>query len=866
MQIQRQTAGFSNAQGSAGGSPLDGYQPLPGVYDEYLNPSGAVREHWQGFSNHVRQVGARELERRWNRSQRLIYENAVAYTPHGDGRPRPWQLDPIPLLLSNAEWRKVSEGVQQRAKLLDLVLRDLFGPQELIKSGVLPPGLLYKHPGYLLPLLRTAHGKQQPQNGGDTALPEQPSRMLTFYAADLGRSPDGSWWVLADRTESPSGVGFALENRIVVSRMLAEPFRDCRVHRLAGYFARVREVMEALAPHQVRNPSIAILSHGPSQPNFFEDAYLARYLGYMLVEGEDLTVRQRGLWLKTLEGLMPVDVVLRRPNSNLCDPLELDPQSRVGIAGLTQAQREGHLALVNALGSGVVESPVFMAFLPRLCQRLLGEPLKLPGVATWWCGEPESLEYVLANLDRLLLKRAFRTRGEESLITAKLGELSHEELAKQIRSDPASFVGQERVRRSSAPRWLNGKLHSAHIALRVYAAATDNTCSVMHGALARTTSASESLEASSLKGEGSKDVWVLSDEPVAPITLLSDDDEPIALVRVGAELPSRVADNSYWLGRHLERAHSKARVVRTTALRLTGENDLDELPELPQLLRLLAEQGLIEPGYVVKGMRELLPHVDRTLPSQVLGRNVPSSITATVDSVFYTSTKVRERLSRDTWRIILRIVDAFPSNDDRELDLTELITVMDDLIVDLSAVGGQVVESMTRTQFYRFLDIGRRIERAIQLVDLFNVCLTREGPVVRPLLEAILESSDSLMTYRSRYRANLRFVAVLDLLLTDPTNPRSLAFQLLTLERHLGKLPRSDEEPAGSNEQKRILAMTHAVKMADVQRLAELHELGDAKPLADFLGVFSKGLPALSDAIAMKYLVHAEAPRLLSPM
>ncbi|MCA9240445.1 MAG: circularly permuted type 2 ATP-grasp protein, partial [Planctomycetales bacterium] len=438
MQIQRQTAGFSNTQGSAARSPLDGYQPQPGVYDEYLTPAGAIREHWQGFANQVRQLGAPEMERRWNRSQRLIYENAVAYTPHGDGRARPWQLDPVPLLLSNAEWRKISEGVEQRAKLLDLVLRDLCGAQELIKSGTLPAELLYRHPGYLLPLLRTGQGAPAP--AGEPGRTTQPARMLTFYAADLGRSPDGAWWVLADRTESPSGVGFALENRIVVSRMLAEPFRDCRVHRLAGYFARVREVMEAHAPHQVRNPSIAILSHGPTQPNFFEDAYVARYLGYMLVEGEDLTVRQCGLWLKTLEGLMPIDVLLRRPNSSLCDPLELDPQSRVGIAGLTQAQRDGNVAIANALGSGLVESPVFMAFLPRLCQRLLGEPLKLPGVATWWCGEPQSLEFVLANLHRLILKKAFRTRGQESLITAKLGELSPEELAKQVRNDPAGFV------------------------------------------------------------------------------------------------------------------------------------------------------------------------------------------------------------------------------------------------------------------------------------------------------------------------------------------------------------------------------------------------------------------------------------------
>ena len=341
---------------------------------------------------------------------------------------------------------------------------------------------------------------------------------------------------------------------------------------------------------------------------------------------------------------------------------------------------------------------------------------------------------------------------------------------------------------------------------------------------------------------------MLSDRPVAPITLLSKDDEPISLVRAGAELPSRVADNSYWLGRHLERADFKARVIRTVALRLAGEHDPDELPELPQLLRVLAEQGLIEPGYVVDELRELLPHVDRSLPSQVLGRSEPSSIAATIDAVFATSTKVRDRLSRDTWRILLRVGDSFAGPDEATYDLTDLINVMDELVVDLAAIGGMVVESMTRTQFYRFLDFGRRLERAIQVIDLLKVCLTGEGPMPRSLLEAILEISDSLMTYRSRYRTNLRFAAVLDLLLTDGTNPRSVAYQLQTLEGHLEQLPRSSDEMLRSQEQKVYLEMTHAVKMADVQRLVDSHELGDAQPLADLLEELSVGLPALSDA------------------
>ncbi|TWT77084.1 hypothetical protein Pla123a_25140 [Posidoniimonas polymericola] len=856
MQGQRQTqpGGLVNQQ-AADVSPLVGYRPVAGAYDELIDPRGGYRAHWLAFTAQFERLGTLELKRRWARSQRLIHANGVAYSPHGaaDDRQRPWMLDPFPLLVGSREWSEVSTGLAQRAQVLELALQDLYGPQKLVRDGVLPPELLYGHPGYLLPLKSPEVARSQ---------------MLQLYSADLGRSPDGSWWVLADRTESPSGIGFALENRIVVSRMLPEPFRDCRVMRLAGYFARVRESLQAIAPQQVRNPSIAILSQGPGQQNYFEDAYLARYLGYVLVEGEDLTVRKRRLWLKTLEGLVPIDVLIRRPNSDQCDPLELGGESPAGVAGLIQASREGSLAVANPLGSGLVESPVFMAFLPRLCQALLGEKLKLPGVATWWCGEPESLEYVTQNVDRLLLKRAFRQRGEESMLTVELRDMPREQLIEKLRADPRGYIAQERVQRSSAPCWRNGRLQTCRVALRAFATATpDGGFQVMEGALARTTSSAEPLETSILSGEGSKDVWITSDQPVEPISLLSHEDEPVALVRLGAELPSRVADNSYWLGRNLERADAKARLVRTVANRLTGEDDPTQLVELPYLLRALADEGLIEPGYAVAEMRELLPHVDRSLPSQVLNSQQPSSLTASVDRVFYSATKVRDRLSRDAWRLLLRVSQAFNAPDAAPQDLTDLINATDELIADLAAVGGLVVESMTRTQFYRFLDIGRRLERAAQLVELLTACLIETQPSVRPMLEALLETSDSIMTYRSRYRSNMRFVATLDLLLTDPSNPRSVAFQLNTLERHIGKLPRSDDEAQGAAaEQRLVMSMSHAIRMADVEALAEAHEMGNQKPLAELLAQISRDLPSLSNAISLKYLVHAGTPRQLSPL
>ncbi|MEN1682118.1 MAG: circularly permuted type 2 ATP-grasp protein [Planctomycetota bacterium] len=874
MQTQRQSASGQAAGGqSQSGTPVANWlaeahrqalsarsvEPTggPGAYDELLDGSGQLRNRWRTLGAQLQRIGEAEVRRRWTQAQRLIYDNGVAYGHDQgegpDGRPRPWALDPAPLLITPPEWQTITVGLEQRARLLEAILQDLYGPQELLRSGVLPPEVLFDHPGYLLPLRRT---------DGEAA-----RRMLTFYAADLGRAPNGDWWVMADRTEAPSGVGFALENRIVVSRMLPEPFRECRVRRLAGYFVQLRETLEQVSPEGQHNPRIAILSQGPGQKNYFEDAYLARYLGFTLVEGEDLTVRNRKLWLKTLEGLAPIDLLIRRPNSSLCDPLELGGQSPSGVAGVIQAQRDGRLGLANSLGSGLVESPVFMAFLPRLCQHVMGESLKLPGVATYWCGEKDSLELVLNNLDNMVLKRAYRQRGRESLLIADLRRESPEKLAQRIRDNPRAFVAQERINRSTTPIYRDGDVAAGKVAIRAFAVAAGESYRVMDGALARTTSSDEPLETSLLSGEGSKDVWVLSDEPVEPITLLDDDDASVELVRVGPELPSRVADHSFWLGRRLERADFKARLARTVAYRLTSEGGPEELKELPPLLRALAEQGQIEPGYAVEELRNLLPHVDISLPTQVLSPSQAGSLYSTIARVFNNAAQVRDRLSRDAWRVLLRLRETLPDISKRPTDLTDLINAIDELVVMLSAISGMVIESMTRTQFYRFLDIGRRLERAMQLTDLLRTSLVESQRTTKPLLEALLETTDSLMTYRSRYRANMRFAAVLDLLMTDQSNPRSLAFQLQTLERHMGKLPRGPEDPPGAAAEERLaMSMAHAVRMTDIAQIADAYEIGQHEPLAALLDKLSEELPKLSDALSLKYLVHAGAPRQLAPM
>src|SRR5882724_10182404 len=373
-----------------------GYPALPGIYDEMALGQNELRPHWKNFAASLDRLGRNEIAVRWENARRIIREHGVTYNVYGDpqGMDRPWELDIVPLLIPPEEWRRIEPGLTQRAKLFNLILADLYGPQRLLREGLLPPPLVFGNPAFLRP----CHGIRPPQD-----------IYLHLHAADLARAPDGQWWVLADSMQAPSGTGYALENRIVLSRILPDEFRDCQVQRLASFFRIQRDTLRNLAPHNRDNPSVVLLTPGPYNETYFEHDYLARYLGFTLVEGGDLTVRDSKVFIKTLEGLRPVDVILRRVDDSFCDPLELRGDSFLGVAGLLEAVRAGNVTVANALGSGLVETPAFLAFLPSLCRHLLGEELKLPSVATWWCGQPKEQQYVIDHLDEIVVKSAFGT-------------------------------------------------------------------------------------------------------------------------------------------------------------------------------------------------------------------------------------------------------------------------------------------------------------------------------------------------------------------------------------------------------------------------------------------------------------------------
>ncbi|MDA0657863.1 MAG: circularly permuted type 2 ATP-grasp protein [Planctomycetota bacterium] len=819
------------------------YASPRGAVDELLLPDGNLRAHWARFSQSLSRMGRDEISRRSEQAQRLIHENGIAYSAYGDpaARLRPWELDPVPLLVPANEWQTVADGLTQRALLWDMVLTDLYGPQHLVRNRALPPEVIFRHPGFQRPFHR-------PQSG--------PLRHLQCYAADLARNASGQWCVWADRSEAPSGAGFALENRIVISRMFPGIFRDCCVERLAPYFVAFRETMRQMAPRHRDNPRIVWLGQGPQSANFFEDAYLARYLGYALVEADDLAVRGNEVMLKTLSGLLPVDVIIRRINSEHCDPLELESAGTQGVAGLLQAVRSGNVAVVNELGSGLIESPIFMAMMPELSQVLLGEDLKLPGISTWWCGDPESKSFVLQKLDDLVVKPAFRQRGADRMAIQRFNTMPPDQIRSMIEQDPAGYIAQERAERSSVPSWRGTEFVPSYMALRTYLIASADTYVVMPGGLTRTSTTERSLETSILAGEGSKDTWILSDGPVDVVSLLASPSDSLQLRRSPTDLPSRVADNLFWMGRQLERVESSARLLRTVVVRLTSETGSPSVAEIPALLRLLAMHGQIEPGFVVQGIQDRLPAIEQALPTSVFDtKNQAGCLRAVLNEATRIASLVRDRLSSDTWRILLHMDRSFHPSD--QPDLTDLLNLVNQLLMDLAALSGLVMESMTRTQAFRFLDLGRRLEKSLQILQFVQECFGSKKLVPNELLEAALEIGDSLMTYRARYLAQLQMSAVLDLLLTDETNPRSLAFQLVAICAHVDNLPRDANLPGYALEQRIAMSLLHSVRMADLEDICESHQLGDPGPLLAFVGPLLEQLPKLSNAVSHRYLVHA---------
>jgi uncharacterized circularly permuted ATP-grasp superfamily protein/uncharacterized alpha-E superfamily protein len=818
-----------------------GYPGGRGAYDEMAESPGHLRPHWSKFVGSLEGLGREELTLRWEHARRIIREHGVTYNVYGDpqGMDRPWELDMLPVLIPPSEWARIEAGLIQRTKLFNLVLADLYGPQRLLREGHLPPALVYANPNFL----RACHG-----------LPMRNQVYVHLHGIDLARSPDGQWWALSDRTQTPSGAGYALENRIVLSRILPDEFRDCQVQRLASFFRQESDMLRGLAPHNRDNPSVVLLTPGPYNETYFEHDFLARYLGFTLVEGGDLTVRDRKVFIKTLEGLRPVDVILRRVDDSFCDPLELRGDSFLGVAGLLEAARAGNVTVANGLGSGLIETPVFLAFLPGLCRHLLGEELRLPSVATWWCGQTKEQQYVIEHLDEMVVKSAFGVRASAPVFGGKLSAKERADLIAAIKARPYDFVGEEKVALSTAPVWQSDRLEPRPLVLRTYVAAAPDTSAVMPGGLARVSTSAEELNVTMQSGGGSKDTWVLSDGPVSTLSLLTASGQPVRAGRSSGELPSRVADSLFWLGRYTERLEATLRLLRCVVVRMVGEQAGDGPLELNALAQVLVGLDLLPESFREPAPLKDLEHEVLLLLYKQDRAGSARQISARVRSL---ASVVRDRFSADTWSILNKLSMDSRSRP-RRIPLADALNLLNTVILDLSAFNGMEMENMTRGLGWRFLDSGRRLERGMHLARLFRAAVSPEVKIAS-VLEPVLEIFDSVMTYRRRYLAGVQLPAVLELLLLDEGNPRALAFQLQALKGHAAHLPRETAFADEHGEESLIDGLCSLLRDADLESLARHAENGSWEALNSLLGDFVVQLGVLSNQLTHHYFTHTVA-------
>ena len=819
---------------------LEGYQPRGHVHDEFVAPGGQLRPHYDTFVRSLEALGRHELASRWENAKRAIRDNGVTYNVYGDpeGVDRPWTLDMIPLLVAPSEWNRLEVALIQRARLLNSILADLYGPQRLLHERHLPAPLVFGNPGFL----RSCHGITVPRG-----------IHLHLHAVDLARSPDGQWWVLADRTQAPSGAGYTLENRIVLSRSLPEAFRDCQVQRLASFFWAQRDTLTALSASHRDTPRVVLLTPGPLNETYFEHAYLARYLGFTLVEGGDLTVRDRRVFIKTLDGLQPVDVIFRRLDDSYCDPLELRADSTLGVAGLVEAARAGNVTIANALGSGAIETAAISRFLPGLCRNLLGEDLLLPSVPTRWCGDPDDLRFALDHLDQMVIKRSFPPVSGQPVFGRTLTALQRAALVSEIRAHPDAFVGQDEMPLSTAPVWVGQKLESRPLVMRMYVAAAGDSYAVMPGGLTRIAAGGEVPIVSMQRGGGSKDTWVLTDGPISPMSLLAPPTIRIQRERRSGDLPSRVADNLFWLGRYAERVEHSVRLLRSVVARLTDEDVSEVTPERTALVKVLVSLDLLPTSLRV-------PRPARDLEQELLAslfRPGPGSrLRETLEDLRRIASNVRDRLSIDTWRILNQLRQDFRLRHGR-IQLDDALLHLNRMITDLAAFSGMEMENMTRGHGWRFLDIGRRLERAANMAALLTQS-TAPGAAHQAMLGPLLEIADSTMTYRRRYFAQPQLPLVLDLLVADATNARSMAFQIVQLGDHVDHLPRDKRAPSPAQEQRIVTQMAEAIANADLDVLGQPGEDDSFPELHALLNTTVDDLRRLSDVITYYYFSHAE--------
>ena len=821
-------------------------------YDEVLKQNMTINPNWEKLLTNLTQMGTDALISKQTEMDWLMDENGVTYNVYNDpkGMHRSWELNIVPFLIHQKEWETIEKGIKQRSELLNLILKDIYGKRELIKNGIIPPEVIYAHRGFL---------RQCDQ------IQYKTTKNLLIHSADVARGPDGRMWVVNDRTQAPSGMGYALENRYSTSRILPDIFKDIHVKQPSSFFADFNQMLIDAAPQNNENPNIVILTPGPLNETYFEHAYLSSFLGYPLVTGNDLVARGGKIWMKSLKELKQVDVILRRVDDVFMDPLELREDSYLGVAGLLDVVRQGQVTIINPIGSGVLENSGLIPFMNAICKYFFKEELILPQIASWWCGQEKERNYVLNNLTNLVVKRIDRSNRESIYFCEFLKANQLENLKKEILSNPYSFVAQEKISFSTAPDFVKDKLEPRKVMCRLFSIAKNDVYSVMPGGLVRVAPERENLFVSNQRGGVSKDFWIVADEPQTNIQNYSWDNTCRISVSGINDLPSNTAENLYWSGRYLGRALVTARFLRTVLNKMSNEQYNKNKTQSESLLALFQSVTNITstfPGFIGEEGEEALKDPLKEIVSLMIDKDVMGSFAQTLSSFNNSYYSLRNLWSKDMWRVfdgIQKIWTRFEKEDDKTTT-PALIKVLDRIITRLIAFMGLIEESILVEQGLLLYFIGLQTEQATM-----NIAKCRSLLVVNykqqpqyEILEAILTSHESLNIYRYSYRSYLSIENVINLILLDKEYPKSLAYQLRRIQKDIDRLPHSEVTGKATDCQKYISEANFKISSLNIEALLELDVEGVIRQnLDDALSELSDLLHETSLAVSDTYFNHA---------
>lgn len=829
----------------------DGYGVRPGSYNEYQDGEGKVRPAWERFAKRLNHAGPDGLNQAWSRGEDLLRENGISYNLFSDlsDSQRPWNLDPLPAMISESEWRPLKAAVIQRAKLWNAVLKDCYGARTLMAHGLIPPALLYG---------QTNFNRCLPPASG-------PGTFLTSYAVDVARSPDGSWKVLADRTEAPNGMGFALENRIILSNVFPETSDELRLVRLASFFQNLRNSLFANAPVGLDDPHVVLLSPGPEDRAYFEDSYLARYLGITLAVGQELTIRNDRVYLKTISGLQRVHVIYRRVHESSLDPLEGSSGSADGVPGIMRAVRAGTVAIINPPGTGIAETPALMPFLPAISRHFFNEDLAIPSIDTIWGGEEPDLINQLPE-QASLLKTAFGPRRNAPILLNRLNAEEQKSISDQVKADPSAFVLQREMDFSSSPVWTGLEAEGRPVAFRLFLFANGDGYDVMPGGLVRCASAPETLPGLSLANDsGSKDLWILGEEK-SEKPHQTNQSINLSIRRSTGPLSSRAADNLCWIGRYSERTEFATRVLLDIVLGLTTDQATasrvaPSSTSVAPLLATLADYGYLSPKEVTQLGQYPGPDAVREMILPVFfeskardAKSTLATLPKTIQSLSHLASLSRDRLSNESWRIIRE--HSILQREKVPQTLVALRPIFQKALLNHSAFNGTCRENITRTQGWYFLNIGRRIERINWLLSLMDQLMKADPKLPPGLLETALSINDTTLTYRFRYRGAPQPRPALDLILFDPSNPRSLAYQLRELDSDLHSLPTPSESTILRPAHRIILRALHYLQTEPPSTEEGVSQEDELARLQTFITDFKGELSLFTEQLGYEFFSH----------